>query len=98
MPTFPRTMDVDADEEYLRYLEELQRHPEYSPIHSSQELSQHPSDDVQSQSSDAHSVGGATIHHHLPATITFTLELRLTHHLRLHEALSVLYDSIPLIR
>ncbi|MED6115475.1 hypothetical protein PIB30_090976 [Stylosanthes scabra] len=36
MSTIPRTMDVDNDEEYLQYLEELRRHPEYSPIHSSQ--------------------------------------------------------------
>ncbi|MED6116227.1 hypothetical protein PIB30_098090 [Stylosanthes scabra] len=42
--------------------------------------------------------GGVTIHHYLPAAITFVPELRLTHHLRLHEACSILFDSIPLGR
>ncbi|MED6224511.1 hypothetical protein PIB30_084779 [Stylosanthes scabra] len=55
MTAIPRLMDEDADEDYLVYLEELQRHPEYSPIHSSQAFDQHPSDDAQSQSSDARS-------------------------------------------
>ncbi|MED6214168.1 hypothetical protein PIB30_100248 [Stylosanthes scabra] len=36
-----------------------------------------------------------TIHSPLPAAITFAPELRLTHCLRLHEARSVLFDSIP---
>ncbi|MED6212456.1 hypothetical protein PIB30_083503 [Stylosanthes scabra] len=36
-----------------------------------------------------------TIHPPLPAAITFATELQLTHHLRLHEACSVLIDSIP---
>ncbi|MED6144611.1 hypothetical protein PIB30_017345 [Stylosanthes scabra] len=42
--------------------------------------------------------GGVTIHLPLPAVITFTSELRLTYRLRLREALSVLFDSIPLVR
>ncbi|MED6163031.1 hypothetical protein PIB30_076143 [Stylosanthes scabra] len=42
--------------------------------------------------------GGVTIHQHLPASITSVLELRLTHRLRLHEACSILFDSIPLGR
>ncbi|MED6200321.1 hypothetical protein PIB30_083962 [Stylosanthes scabra] len=46
--------DVDVDEDYLMYLEELRRHLEYSPVHSSQAFAQHPSDDTQSLSSDAH--------------------------------------------
>ncbi|MED6151244.1 hypothetical protein PIB30_080728 [Stylosanthes scabra] len=37
-----------------------------------------------------------TIHPPLPAAITFAPELRLTYRLRLHEACSVLFDSIPL--
>ncbi|MED6161522.1 hypothetical protein PIB30_061558 [Stylosanthes scabra] len=36
-----------------------------------------------------------TIHPPLPAAITFAPELRLTHRLRLHEACSILFDSIP---
>ncbi|MED6140846.1 hypothetical protein PIB30_097390 [Stylosanthes scabra] len=55
MPTIPRAMDVDADDDYLQYLEELCCHPEYSPIHSSQAFSQNPSDDARSPSSDARS-------------------------------------------
>ncbi|MED6119652.1 hypothetical protein PIB30_013528 [Stylosanthes scabra] len=39
-----------------------------------------------------------TIHPPLPAVITFTPELRLTHCLRLREALSILFDSIPPLR
>ncbi|MED6159464.1 hypothetical protein PIB30_042592 [Stylosanthes scabra] len=35
MPVIPRTMDVDPDEDYLQYLEELRRHPKYSPVHNS---------------------------------------------------------------
>ncbi|MED6181657.1 hypothetical protein PIB30_021249 [Stylosanthes scabra] len=35
------------------------------------------------------------IHHRLPIVITFDPELRLTHRLRLHEALSIIFDSIP---
>ncbi|MED6150068.1 hypothetical protein PIB30_068630 [Stylosanthes scabra] len=42
--------------------------------------------------------GGVTIHHYLPAAITFITELRLMQRLRLHEACSVLFDSIPLGR
>ncbi|MED6199664.1 hypothetical protein PIB30_078046 [Stylosanthes scabra] len=37
-----------------------------------------------------------TIHPPLPAAITFAPELRLMNRLRLHEACSVLFDSIPL--
>ncbi|MED6145764.1 hypothetical protein PIB30_028215 [Stylosanthes scabra] len=48
-------MDADTDEDYLQYLEELQRHPEYSPIHSSQAFAQRLSDDSPSHSSDARS-------------------------------------------
>ncbi|MED6209093.1 hypothetical protein PIB30_051356 [Stylosanthes scabra] len=51
----PRPMDMDADEDYLQYLEELQRHPEYSPVHSSHAFAQHPFDNSESPSSDAHS-------------------------------------------
>ncbi|MED6139877.1 hypothetical protein PIB30_088056 [Stylosanthes scabra] len=51
----PRAMDVDADEDYLQYLEELRHHPEYSPAHSSQAFAQYPSDDAQSLPSDARS-------------------------------------------
>ncbi|MED6127282.1 hypothetical protein PIB30_086662 [Stylosanthes scabra] len=40
--------------------------------------------------------GGVTIHHYISAAITFIPELRLTHRLRLHEACSILFDSIPL--
>ncbi|MED6141919.1 hypothetical protein PIB30_108232, partial [Stylosanthes scabra] len=47
-------MDMDADEDYSQYLEELHRHPEYSPVHSSQVFAQNPSDDARSPSSDAH--------------------------------------------
>ncbi|MED6128509.1 hypothetical protein PIB30_098624 [Stylosanthes scabra] len=36
-----------------------------------------------------------TIHPPLPAAITFAPELQLTHRLRLHEACSILFDSIP---
>ncbi|MED6192664.1 hypothetical protein PIB30_012268 [Stylosanthes scabra] len=46
MPAIPRALDVDADEVYLHYLEELRRHSEYSPIHSSQTFAEHPFDDV----------------------------------------------------
>ncbi|MED6117430.1 hypothetical protein PIB30_109910, partial [Stylosanthes scabra] len=35
MPAAPHVMDVDADEDYLQYLEELRHHPKYSSIHSS---------------------------------------------------------------
>ncbi|MED6175652.1 hypothetical protein PIB30_080415 [Stylosanthes scabra] len=35
MPAIPRPMDVDAEEDYLQYLEELRHHPEYPSIHSS---------------------------------------------------------------
>ncbi|MED6190334.1 hypothetical protein PIB30_104914 [Stylosanthes scabra] len=55
MPTIPRLMDVDANEDYLQYLEELRRHPEYFPVHSGQAFAQNPSDDTQSSSSDARS-------------------------------------------
>ncbi|MED6154405.1 hypothetical protein PIB30_112095, partial [Stylosanthes scabra] len=55
MLDIPLPMDVDANEDYLQYLEELQRQPVYSPIHSSQAFAQHPSNDSQSQSSDVHS-------------------------------------------
>ncbi|MED6134018.1 hypothetical protein PIB30_033643 [Stylosanthes scabra] len=55
MHVIPRLIDVDADGDYLQYLEELQRHPQYSPIHSSQTFSQYPSDGYPSQSSNAHS-------------------------------------------
>ncbi|MED6187777.1 hypothetical protein PIB30_079733 [Stylosanthes scabra] len=55
MHVIHRPMDVDAGEDYLQFLEELQRHPEYFPFHSSQAFTQHPSDDSQSQSFDAHS-------------------------------------------
>ncbi|MED6193354.1 hypothetical protein PIB30_018506 [Stylosanthes scabra] len=55
MSAIPRPMDVDADEDYLRYLEDLRRHPVYSPLHSSQAFAQRPSDHALSQSSDAHS-------------------------------------------
>ncbi|MED6210924.1 hypothetical protein PIB30_068685 [Stylosanthes scabra] len=48
MLAIPRPMDVDADEDYLQYLEELQCHPEYSLVHSSQAFAQHPSNDAQS--------------------------------------------------
>ncbi|MED6178163.1 hypothetical protein PIB30_105013, partial [Stylosanthes scabra] len=37
-----------------------------------------------------------TIHPPLPTAITFVPELRLMHRLRLCEACSVLFDSIPL--
>ncbi|MED6200138.1 hypothetical protein PIB30_082278 [Stylosanthes scabra] len=53
MPATPRAMDMDADDNYLQYLEELRRHPEYSPVHSSQAFAQNPSDDARSPSSDA---------------------------------------------
>ncbi|MED6113890.1 hypothetical protein PIB30_075014 [Stylosanthes scabra] len=46
-------------------------------------------------------VGGAvvvTIHHPLSAAISFTSELRLTHRLRLREALAILYVSILILR
>ncbi|MED6210244.1 hypothetical protein PIB30_062355 [Stylosanthes scabra] len=46
---------VDADEDYLQYSAELQRHPDYSPFHSSRAYAQRPSDDTQFPSSDAHS-------------------------------------------
>ncbi|MED6174080.1 hypothetical protein PIB30_065447 [Stylosanthes scabra] len=55
MSAVPRTMDVDADEDYLQYSEEIRRHPEYSSVHISQAFTQHSSDDVRSQSSDSHS-------------------------------------------
>ncbi|MED6111086.1 hypothetical protein PIB30_049230 [Stylosanthes scabra] len=55
MHAIPRAMDMDADKDYLQYLEELRCHPEYSPIHSSQAFAQNPSDDTRSPSSDAHS-------------------------------------------
>ncbi|MED6152170.1 hypothetical protein PIB30_089310 [Stylosanthes scabra] len=38
-----------------------------------------------------------TIHPPLSTAITFVPELRLTHRLRLREACSVLFDSIPLV-
>ncbi|MED6187774.1 hypothetical protein PIB30_079710 [Stylosanthes scabra] len=40
----------------------------------------------------------STIHHHLPATITSTPELRLTHRLRLYEARHFFYVSILSLR
>ncbi|MED6199555.1 hypothetical protein PIB30_077050 [Stylosanthes scabra] len=46
MSAAPRGMDVEADEDYLQYLEELRRNPEYSPVHSSQAFAQNPSDDA----------------------------------------------------
>ncbi|MED6115318.1 hypothetical protein PIB30_089323 [Stylosanthes scabra] len=46
MPTAPRVMEVHADEDYLKYLEELCHHPEYSPVHSSQAFAQNPSDNA----------------------------------------------------
>ncbi|MED6168924.1 hypothetical protein PIB30_016209 [Stylosanthes scabra] len=55
MPALPQRMDVDADEDYLQYLEELQQYPEDSLILSSQAFAQRPSDDKHSQSSDGHS-------------------------------------------
>ncbi|MED6136708.1 hypothetical protein PIB30_058263 [Stylosanthes scabra] len=55
MPAIPHAMDEDADKDYLIYLEELQRHPEYSPVHSSQAFAQRPLNDAHSQSSHAHS-------------------------------------------
>ncbi|MED6136997.1 hypothetical protein PIB30_060926 [Stylosanthes scabra] len=55
MPVASRAMDVDADEDYLQYLEKLCRHPEYSPFHRSQAFAQNPSDDARSPSSDARS-------------------------------------------
>ncbi|MED6152437.1 hypothetical protein PIB30_092093 [Stylosanthes scabra] len=56
MPSaIPRHMDADADEDYLHYLEELQRSPKYFPTHSSQAFAQQPFDNSPSQSSDAHS-------------------------------------------
>ncbi|MED6127622.1 hypothetical protein PIB30_089802 [Stylosanthes scabra] len=45
MLALPRPMDVDADEDYLHYLEELRQHHEYSPIHSSQAFPQRSSVD-----------------------------------------------------
>ncbi|MED6199343.1 hypothetical protein PIB30_075081, partial [Stylosanthes scabra] len=53
MSAFPCAMDVDADEDYLQYLEELRRHPEHSPVHSSQPFAQNSSDDAQSLPFDA---------------------------------------------
>ncbi|MED6212974.1 hypothetical protein PIB30_088749 [Stylosanthes scabra] len=55
MPAIPRAMDMDADKGYLQYLEELRRHPEYSPVHSSQAFAQNRSDDAQSPPFDARS-------------------------------------------
>ncbi|MED6125561.1 hypothetical protein PIB30_069632, partial [Stylosanthes scabra] len=55
MSAIPRPLDVDAEEDYLQYSEELQRHPEYSPVHRSQAFAQHHHDDAQSPSSDAYS-------------------------------------------
>ncbi|MED6212195.1 hypothetical protein PIB30_080880 [Stylosanthes scabra] len=55
MSAAPRAMDVDTDEDYLQYLEELCRHPEYSRFHSSQAFAQNPFDDPRSPSSDARS-------------------------------------------
>ncbi|MED6219191.1 hypothetical protein PIB30_033606 [Stylosanthes scabra] len=55
MLAIPRPMDMEADEDYLQYLEELQRRPEYSLAHSNQAFAQHPSDDMRSKSSDGHS-------------------------------------------
>ncbi|MED6151122.1 hypothetical protein PIB30_079277 [Stylosanthes scabra] len=54
MTAISRPIDVDADEDYLQYLEELHRNPEYSPIHSCQAFAQHPSDNAQSLSFDSH--------------------------------------------
>ncbi|MED6136839.1 hypothetical protein PIB30_059531 [Stylosanthes scabra] len=54
MPAVPRALDMDANEDYLQHIEELQCQPEYSPIHSSQAFAQRPSDDAQSQSFDDH--------------------------------------------
>ncbi|MED6206515.1 hypothetical protein PIB30_027607 [Stylosanthes scabra] len=48
-------MDVDADEDYLQYLEELHHHPEYSFAHSSQAFAWNPSDEVQSPPCNARS-------------------------------------------
>ncbi|MED6223971.1 hypothetical protein PIB30_079362 [Stylosanthes scabra] len=46
MLAIPRPMDVDADEDYLQYFQELRRHPEHSPVHRIQAFAQDPSDDV----------------------------------------------------
>ncbi|MED6151557.1 hypothetical protein PIB30_083650 [Stylosanthes scabra] len=55
MPVVPHAMDMDADKDYLQYLEELRRHPEYSPVRNSQAFAQNPTDDAQSPPSDARS-------------------------------------------
>ncbi|MED6175708.1 hypothetical protein PIB30_080859 [Stylosanthes scabra] len=54
-PAEPRPMDVDANEDYLQYLEELQCHPESSPLHGSPGFAQCPTDDSSVQLSDGRS-------------------------------------------
>ncbi|MED6196268.1 hypothetical protein PIB30_045917 [Stylosanthes scabra] len=55
MPAILHAMDMDADKDYLQYLEKLCRHPEYSLVHSSQAFAQNLSNDARSPSSNARS-------------------------------------------
>ncbi|MED6212397.1 hypothetical protein PIB30_082882, partial [Stylosanthes scabra] len=53
-PATPLLMDVDADEDYLQYLEELQHYPGYSPIHSGHTSVQNSSGDSLDRHSNRH--------------------------------------------
>ncbi|MED6111833.1 hypothetical protein PIB30_056064, partial [Stylosanthes scabra] len=55
-PAAPLAMDVYTDPDYLQFLEELQRHPKYSPFHSSQAVVQYHSDNSSDHHSDSHSL------------------------------------------
>ncbi|MED6139089.1 hypothetical protein PIB30_080597, partial [Stylosanthes scabra] len=47
-------MDIDATEDYLQFIEELERHPGYSPIHSGQASVPDSPEDPSDQHSDRH--------------------------------------------
>ncbi|MED6134834.1 hypothetical protein PIB30_040615 [Stylosanthes scabra] len=47
-------MDIDATEDYLQFIEELGRHPEYSPIHSGHASVPDSPKDLSDQHSDSH--------------------------------------------
>ncbi|MED6124272.1 hypothetical protein PIB30_057384 [Stylosanthes scabra] len=61
MASLSLPMDIDAEEDYLRYINELERYPEYSPLRSSQASVQ----DVPAEASDRLSEGHNTSSHDL---------------------------------
>ncbi|MED6195369.1 hypothetical protein PIB30_037294 [Stylosanthes scabra] len=47
-------MDIDATEDYLQFIEELERHPEYSPVRSGHASVSDSPEDALDRQSDGH--------------------------------------------